>query len=1493
MKTGSSILAYLIISLFCSQALCEVIWQSGFETSPDDDWDHIYQLGTITYNSDAAHSGARGSDHYVPSDGTFSISRGRAGNGFLLGERHVRMWVNADGMTLPVGNDIAVLRDVGSQTEVYLRNTESGYVFVSRISSVGWTGETPSVPTDKSQWHQIDLYLKTESSPGANDGEARVWIDKTPCFEKTDLGEILETHSFVMGIASPVEGDTTEFGHVYVDDVTVWDELKIPEDRFLIASSGDGGDVTDPGEGSFAYEYGTVVDVVAVADEQYHFVGWTGTAVLDGKVADPSRAATTVTMDGDYTLQAEFAYNEFVTDWFYRRLILIDHTRVMADLTDFPVLVDITDADLSGKPQLGGDDFMFTDAAGNKLDHELEEYEDASGHVVAWVRIPLLSSDVDTQFYMYYGNPAAANQENPAGTWDAGYKAVWHLNQTAGGAGSVLDSTSNAHDGTDFGSPAFDSAGKIGPAVELDGLDDFLDFGNPADLQFGDPDDFTVEAWYKSLQNGTSHGIVSKDQTTDDYGWALTKWYSDDRLSFEIESGSASRERAYSDVAYQDTEWHHVVGVREGGIAMIYVDGVAQAATTSIPLLDSGEDLLIGRFYSDYNGLYSRGVVDEARISDVARSAEWIGTEHNNQASPGTFYSVGSEEIAGVNIAPILTNPVPADGETGVALEPTLSIHAVDVNGDPMTITFQTDASGSWTDLAVYADVGNGTYSAMTSGIFDQHNTTYNWRVTASDSVEVTTKTYTLTTLIAPAPWWNDEWPYRKVIEIDHNQVDASLTGFPVLVDVTDPDLQSKAQPDGDDITFTTYDGTQLDHEIEDYDPASGHLVAWVNVPSLSSTENTHLYMYYGHPGVGSQANPEAVWDSDYKMVQHINETLTGTTGYIAQWTNYAGNPILTPGSGENSSAFSTVLIVDGTYHMYYSVRESSTGYYRIAHATSTDGKNWVKDDANNPVLDLVPGSDWESTMVYVPCVWIEDGTWYMVYTGRGGGVPQGNLEQIGLATSTDGISWTRSPSNPILTGGEDWEGITVENFGVIKVGDTYYMEYESQDNATSDRSIGIATSTDLVNWTKDARNPIWTGNRYCGSWFKRGSYFYHLVPHGTTIELWRDTHPTFYPEDRELVKTPIVSGALDTPWVLTDDIYKDTFPNDELWCYYATPSWITNLTIDTDVDAAVAIGPGSPPDDVIYDSTAYHNDGGAVGAPSNTPGIIDGAADFDVSAQDAFNCGNDGSLDFSAFTLEAWAKLPDAGSGGPSGNGWMTMMEKGDTSSTRYGLWTQYGRPAVIVNGNLLYASTSDLLQDGMWAQIVATHDGATTRVFVNGVESANTTGWVLTPSNTAGDDFMLGQAAVSGSVGWWQGSLDEVRVSDTARSPEWISTQYNNQHDPAAFVNFGGEEAGVPPESPVVANEYPPDGSAGVELNPTLSVNVVDYQGDTMDIKFLTDASGSWEQIGTTQSGGNGTYTQDTTMFDTLGTSYSWRVEVTDRLAAGSLRRRLTRSR
>jgi hypothetical protein len=138
-----------------------------------------------------------------------------------------------------------------------------------------------------------------------------------------------------------------------------------------------------------------------------------------------------------------------------RKPIVIDNTRVMgaSDLADFPVLVSLVDANLQAAvtSPLGYDiAFRAEDDAtcGGPgfspcvLDHEIETWDPATGALSAWVRVPLLSTSVNTTIYIYYGDAAiTCPQESPRGVWDSDFREVFHLDET----GDHTDSTANGY----------------------------------------------------------------------------------------------------------------------------------------------------------------------------------------------------------------------------------------------------------------------------------------------------------------------------------------------------------------------------------------------------------------------------------------------------------------------------------------------------------------------------------------------------------------------------------------------------------------------------------------------------------------------------------------------------------------------------------------------------------------------------------------------------------------------------------------------------------------------------------------------------------------------------------------------------------------------------------------------------------------------------------------------------------------------------------------
>ena len=104
-----------------------------------------------------------------------------------------------------------------------------------------------------------------------------------------------------VGTIANINAPTTTITTMGDYSITANFELIPPGQFVLTTSSTAGGSVTTPGEGSSPYEEGTVVDLVAEAEECYEFVNWTGDTVVD-----PNAAATTITMDGAKNVIANF-----------------------------------------------------------------------------------------------------------------------------------------------------------------------------------------------------------------------------------------------------------------------------------------------------------------------------------------------------------------------------------------------------------------------------------------------------------------------------------------------------------------------------------------------------------------------------------------------------------------------------------------------------------------------------------------------------------------------------------------------------------------------------------------------------------------------------------------------------------------------------------------------------------------------------------------------------------------------------------------------------------------------------------------------------------------------------------------------------------------------------------------------------------------------------------------------------------------------------------
>ena len=162
---------------------------------------------------------------------------------------------------------------------------------------------------------------------------------------------------------------------------------------------------------------------------------------------------------------------------------------------------------------------------------------------------------------------------------------------------------------------------------------------------------------------------------------------------------------------------------------------------------------------------------------------------------------------------------------------------------------------------------------------------------------------FTLNIATADNSWWDTDWVYRKQITINHSMVLNDLTNFPVLITLlSDNDLKNHAQNDGDDLVFVDSAGIQLSHEIKTYNSSTGQLIAWVKIPSLSSTTDTVFYLYYGNGASGNQQDISGTWDNNFLMVQHLDEPYGTTAEHYKDSTSHDHDGTLVGGNGSTAA---------------------------------------------------------------------------------------------------------------------------------------------------------------------------------------------------------------------------------------------------------------------------------------------------------------------------------------------------------------------------------------------------------------------------------------------------------------------------------------------------------------------------------------------------------------------------------------------------------------
>ncbi|NLB54496.1 MAG: DUF2341 domain-containing protein, partial [Lentisphaerae bacterium] len=217
-----------------------------------------------------------------------------------------------------------------------------------------------------------------------------------------------------------------------------------------------------------------------------------------------------------------------------------------------------------------------------------------------------------------------------AGVWASSYKSVWHMHNNA------IDASGNGNHATNHNATSV--TGLIGSGYDFVKADEaYID--TPATLSgFGITSAFTLSCWFKTRL--TSGQMLMEDGTAHDVD-GIYLGISGANSCWARVNASAKVNNDTIAVGTIGSDWHHIALVYNGVTGKMYFDGEEKWTANVSGTLQEGKVRLQIGCRPDGSSSFFDGVLDEARLSSVGRSAAWIWASWKNQGFSDEFLSYG------------------------------------------------------------------------------------------------------------------------------------------------------------------------------------------------------------------------------------------------------------------------------------------------------------------------------------------------------------------------------------------------------------------------------------------------------------------------------------------------------------------------------------------------------------------------------------------------------------------------------------------------------------------------------------------------------------------------------------------------------------------------------------------------------------------------------------------------------------------------------------
>jgi len=333
----------------------------------------------------------------------------------------------------------------------------------------------------------------------------------------------------------------------------------------------------------------------------------------------------------------------------YRRTMTVT-TRPTATLTNYPLNIPIAaDSIIGARCRSDMRDLRFTLADGTLLSAHQRTGLVTGGAATGrfFINIPSIISSGDTAMYCYYGVADANAQAIQTAAYNANFKAVWPLDEASG---SLADVTANGNTLTAYNTPTYQAAGQLDYGVSLAAASsEYLEMA--AAIVTAAP--LTIEAWFKPVSITADYVLaqIACKTSASPYNYNyLGAIGATDPSCIWANSRTGVSAQSWSKKGNYTTGWNHAAGAWASATSRIaYLNGVAgtEETTSRVPANLGITSLGVLHYYTttEIKAAYFNGVLDEVRISNVARAAEWIAYDYTSQSA--SVLTWGAEETPG------------------------------------------------------------------------------------------------------------------------------------------------------------------------------------------------------------------------------------------------------------------------------------------------------------------------------------------------------------------------------------------------------------------------------------------------------------------------------------------------------------------------------------------------------------------------------------------------------------------------------------------------------------------------------------------------------------------------------------------------------------------------------------------------------------------------------------------------------------------------------